>query len=110
MPSSACSRRGGGEPGAARGGPLLVLRPLVRDPGRPPRFFFNDTATTEIYTLSLHDALPILYATRPGIERPSPRRSRSTPVTSAKAVGQRNVVTASSRRTSGSSTDGAPRA
>src|SRR5579862_6157688 len=26
-------------------------------------FFFNDTATTEIYTLSLHDALPIL-ATR----------------------------------------------
>src|SRR5690349_24219346 len=30
-------------------------------------FFFNDTATTEIYTLSLHDALPIcrLFA-RPG--------------------------------------------
>src|SRR5258705_4523055 len=32
---------------------------------RPPRissfFFFNDTATTEIYTLSLHDALPIYY-------------------------------------------------
>src|SRR5256885_4750124 len=30
---------------------------------RPPSFFFfffNDTATTEIYTLSLHDALPIL--------------------------------------------------
>ena len=31
---------------------------------RPPPsflfFFFNDTATTEIYTLSLHDALPIL--------------------------------------------------
>src|SRR5258707_1893148 len=32
---------------------------------KPPRtfllffFFFNDTATTEIYTLSLHDALPI---------------------------------------------------
>src|SRR3712207_7855249 len=25
-------------------------------------FFFNDTATTEIYTLSLHDALPILYS------------------------------------------------
>src|SRR5690242_21379083 len=25
-------------------------------------FFFNDTATTEIYTLSLHDALPILPA------------------------------------------------
>src|SRR3712207_6971741 len=28
-------------------------------------FFFNDTATTEIYTLSLHDALPI-YVRRPG--------------------------------------------
>src|SRR2546428_6090423 len=26
---------------------------------RLPFFFFNDTATTEIYTLSLHDALPI---------------------------------------------------
>src|SRR5258708_30795732 len=27
-------------------------------------FFFNDTATTEIYTLSLHDALPILSTSR----------------------------------------------
>src|SRR2546430_17588033 len=27
-------------------------------------FFFNDTATTEIYTLSLHDALPIWYCSR----------------------------------------------
>src|SRR2546430_10227346 len=27
-------------------------------------FFFNDTATTEIYTLSLHDALPICEARR----------------------------------------------
>src|SRR3712207_9073830 len=27
-------------------------------------FFFNDTATTEIYTLSLHDALPIFRSTR----------------------------------------------
>src|SRR2546430_10353609 len=32
---------------------------------RPYFFFFNDTATTEIYTLSLHDALPIsLHGTR----------------------------------------------
>src|SRR2546422_5176324 len=29
-------------------------------------FFFNDTATTEIYTLSLHDALPISSATACG--------------------------------------------
>src|SRR5438876_4973263 len=28
------------------------------------RFFFNDTPTTEIYTLSLHDALPISQSTR----------------------------------------------
>ena len=29
--------------------------------GREVPFFFNDTATTEIYTLSLHDALPIWF-------------------------------------------------
>src|SRR2546430_8245273 len=36
-------------------------------------FFFNDTATTEIYTLSLHDALPISFATpyQPGTIRRS---------------------------------------
>src|SRR3712207_7751074 len=30
-------------------------------------FFFNDTATTEIYTLSLHDALPIFFPVLWGI-------------------------------------------
>src|SRR3712207_7043028 len=35
-------------------------------------FFFNDTATTEIYTLSLHDALPIFPA-REGVDRRRPR-------------------------------------
>src|SRR2546426_12795994 len=52
-------------------------------------FFFNDTATTEIYTLSLHDALPISRrqdaAAQPGGHpngrrrvrgRPGPRRPR----------------------------------
>src|SRR2546427_11392981 len=33
---------------------------LVHPPSLICVFFFNDTATTEIYTLSLHDALPIL--------------------------------------------------
>src|SRR2546430_17001171 len=33
-------------------------------------FFFNDTATTEIYTLSLHDALPISHH-RESVRRPS---------------------------------------
>src|SRR2546425_9122393 len=38
-------------------------------------FFFNDTATTEIYTLSLHDALPISRATgRAGRRRSRPAR------------------------------------
>src|SRR3712207_7353728 len=35
-------------------------------------FFFNDTATTEIYTLSLHDALPIWSATSGGWSTNSP--------------------------------------
>src|SRR3712207_8785805 len=32
-------------------------------------FFLNDTATTEIYTLSLHDALPICLAESGGVQR-----------------------------------------
>src|SRR5260370_1409065 len=49
-----CSPSGSRPPGSLAG-------PAVA-PGRPPRsrlFFFNDTPTTEIYTLPLHDALPI---------------------------------------------------
>src|SRR2546426_7675646 len=37
-------------------------------------FFFNDTATTEIYTLSLHDALPISRRASPG-PRAAPGRA-----------------------------------
>src|SRR2546429_5898386 len=40
----------------------------------PYFFFFNDTATTEIYTLSLHDALPISH--RPAASASAPWRSR----------------------------------
>src|SRR5256885_8070326 len=40
-------------------------------------FFFNDTATTEIYTLSLHDALPISSSAR-GTSSPSSSRRRSS--------------------------------
>src|SRR2546423_5441722 len=36
-------------------------------------FFFNDTATTEIYTLSLHDALPIWQGAEPGTGRSAER-------------------------------------
>src|SRR2546430_16631964 len=41
-------------------------------------FFFNDTATTEIYTLSLHDALPIS-ACRPEGRRPQGSRAAAPP-------------------------------
>src|SRR3989441_10192103 len=37
----------------------LFSFPSIRHPFLSYFFFFNDTATTEIYTLSLHDALPI---------------------------------------------------
>src|SRR4051812_49660341 len=43
-------------------------------------FFFNDTATTEIYTLSLHDALPICLRSRETDSRSrSPARFTSFP-------------------------------
>src|SRR6201990_3761204 len=52
----------------------------------PPRrplffFFFNDTATTEIYTLSLHDALPISMPPSGGIcnSTPATTTCRSSP-------------------------------
>src|SRR3712207_8082840 len=44
-------------------------------------FFFNDTATTEIYTLSLHDALPISTATT------SPPSRRATSCCAAAVAG-----------------------
>src|ERR1041385_8749148 len=48
-------------------------------------FFFNDTATTEIYTLSLHDALPIyrngwpVIAAKTASTMPPARRNRGLP-------------------------------
>src|SRR6266571_5786842 len=44
----------------------------------PSFFFFNDTATTEIYTLSLHDALPTWWSPA---ARCSPRAGPSRPAT-----------------------------
>src|SRR5258708_29425863 len=54
----------------------------------PPFFFFNDTATTEIYTLSLHDALPISSS-----PIPNPASTTHPPA----------CTSTSSRRTDGSS-------
>src|SRR5256885_6835510 len=39
--------------------PGRFSQPCTCENTNPRFFFFNDTATTEIYTLSLHDALPI---------------------------------------------------
>src|SRR2546425_12127592 len=61
--------------------PISTLFPsttLFR-PVHPLGLFFNHPATTEIYTLSLHDALPICARARagghPATRRPPPRRS-----------------------------------
>src|SRR3712207_6944406 len=51
-------------------------------------FFFNDTATTEIYTLSLHDALPIFEQSVNGEVGVTPDRARVMAVVLA---GQRVV-------------------
>src|SRR2546426_7645883 len=42
-------------------------------------FFFNDTATTEIYTLSLHDALPICLRHGTSDQRGAPGAPRQRP-------------------------------
>src|SRR3712207_8344494 len=55
---------------------MLSCRSLIHEFFR--FFFFNDTATTEIYTLSLHDALPIC--------GPSPRSSAACPAAKAWAA------------------------
>src|SRR3712207_9266136 len=47
-------------------------------------FFFNDTATTEIYTLSLHDALPISSASPSNAPRTPP--AAPSPPTSPSAL------------------------
>src|SRR3712207_8123793 len=56
-------------------------------------FFFNDTATTEIYTLSLHDALPIWFAitataTQACAAAPCSRTSSSVSRFSSRACGR----------------------
>src|SRR3989337_2744178 len=63
------------KPGVVRLGPhlkteaqpqIVRLKPVGEYGHRLVLFFFNDTATTEIYTLSLHDALPIYHRGRDG--------------------------------------------
>src|SRR2546430_13624363 len=58
-------------------------------------FFFNDTATTEIYTLSLHDALPISRCATPSPQspraRPRVRRQTATPARRAPAPDRKST-------------------
>src|SRR3712207_9189924 len=60
-------------------------------------FFFNDTATTEIYTLSLHDALPILRSCSRSYFNVRAERSSSP---SRPAAGRSSYVVAGSPRNS----------
>src|SRR3712207_9043879 len=46
-------------------------------------FFFNDTATTEIYTLSLHDALPIFHEGAATMDWMEQEQERGITITSA---------------------------
>src|SRR3712207_8536229 len=75
-------------------------------------FFFKDTATTEIYTLSLHDALPISEPRRPSTtsrRAPSTRRSsrrrwttrrtsRAAPVRAARSRSEEHTSELQSRQ------------
>src|SRR2546427_7561182 len=61
-------------------------------------FFFNDTATTEIYTLSLHDALPI--SARAGAPRVRSRARRRRPRRRLLAPGPAGVHPRSEEHTS----------
>src|SRR6267154_6522363 len=63
-----------------------MLRPTDKSKLLNFIFFFNDTATTEIYTLSLHDALPIRTATPGRCSRCHP--ARRTPLTQAADPGR----------------------
>src|SRR3989442_6928668 len=61
-------------------------------------FFFNDTATTEIYTLSLHDALPISCFTCPALRgRTEPAicwDAPSTPIVAGKRLEEEMALAA----------------
>src|SRR3989442_7242177 len=67
-----------------------------------PFFFFNDTATTEIYTLSLHDALPISTTTAASCAAVSP--ACSAPAPSSTSRGGCSGCTAASPATDRKST------
>src|SRR3712207_6997722 len=60
-------------------------------------FFFNDTATTEIYTLSLHDALPI-FVPEPANAHPRPGAECTGGHPTSGSRGQRSAGEAQDRK------------
>src|SRR5215211_1954282 len=83
MPSSACKKkRSTAVRDVAKGRDRSVPKTVDGDAWNALHshrllFFFNDTATTEIYTLSLHDALPNSPASTTSVLANSPRSRRS---------------------------------
>src|SRR5437016_10638376 len=81
--------------------PLSVLSLLLvftglriwRGASRLISFFFNDTATPEIYTLSLHDALPIWPGQGPPHPRPTPPEPPSSPARSEEHTSELQSLT-----------------
>src|SRR2546428_689588 len=106
MPSSACKKKNKSTHTAFTTATLHTARdihsrqvPRIALPGVLPGcccfFFFNDTATTEIYTLSLHDALPIFPTSSTG-SPPMPcsvsRRATAVTVSPGAAVTSETVT------------------
>ena len=67
---------------------------------RSQLFFFNDTATTEIYTLSLHDALPILAKMPTKLSQPVLDRISSKSLEKALVTSSRPMISRSEEHTS----------
>src|SRR5258708_39247607 len=68
---------------------------IIRSPHYSIFFFFNDTATTEIYTLSLHDALPISKGSLSGSSIPGSLRRQARGSSCAACCERRSASLAS---------------
>src|SRR5260370_650306 len=95
LPASACRLGAGGGAAEVALGVLLGCRNRQREIGiigRRDGLFFNDTATTEIYALSLHDALPISVAVaQRGANRDRAHHQRRQAVAVAAQAGDRGA-------------------
>src|SRR5256885_10093383 len=72
-------------------------------------FFFNDTATTEIYTLSLHDALPIYDDEAVGVFEATRVRRRGAATVSCPQTGDARAVSYPGLILDGDDPESAPR-